>query len=286
LAENHADRVVSRQQLSEEERQAARQLAIVCNAFEGLELKLNLDWPEPVEGDEANSFLYYEGQALVGYCGMDYGELCGMVLPDHRRKGIGSALYGAVLAECRRRGKTDLIIICEQASRSGKGFMARTGAEYTFAEHHMELDVVPDGREPPSPEKRLEVSEAGEDDIEAIALLHHGSVDEKARERVAYEMGSPGQYFLIGRLNGAPVTTLRIVDLGGKVGIYGFVVALELRGQGYGKEMLAETIRRLTADGQTRIALEVETNNTVAVGLYKALGFKTTTTYEYYSKKI
>jgi ribosomal protein S18 acetylase RimI-like enzyme len=277
--------VVGRQHLSEQERQEVRRLAAVCNAFEGLELKLTFQYPEPVTGDATNSFLYYDGSSLVGFAGMDYGEICGMVRPDMRRQGIGRALFEAVTDECKRRGLTEPLMLCETASRSGQAFVARTPAKYDFAEHHMELLAGTDWGVALGTGKEVELSRGGEDDVEAIAGLLvalHGDTEEQAREGVIDNMRDPSQYFFIARAEGMAISTLRIVEIGEKAGIYGFVVAPQFRGRGYGKAVLVETIHRLVGEGQTRFALEVETDNTAAIALYKLCGFEITTTYEYY----
>ena len=71
-----------------------------------------------------------------------------------------------------------------------------------------------------------------------------------------------------------------------EVGIYGFVVRSAYRGRGYGRQMLEETIRTIQASSQKKIMLEVDTENTNAVGLYRSCGFKATKTYGYSSLDI
>jgi len=46
--------------------------------------------------------------------------------------------------------------------------------------------------------------------------------------------------------------------------------------------MLEETIHTIQARSQKQIMLEVDTQNTNALGLYRSCGFKETTTYGYY----
>lgn len=133
--------LIGRYDLTKKEIIEVRQLAGICNAFEGLDLKLELDGPPIYSAQETNRFLYYEGSKLVGFCSLYYEELCGMVHPEHRRKGIGKILLAAVIKECKSRSISNILIICEEASQSGKGFVnATTSAEYDFAEHHMELE--------------------------------------------------------------------------------------------------------------------------------------------------
>ena len=134
---------IGRHVLSAEEESDVRGLADVCNTYEGLDLKLAIGGPASPSEQDRDRFLYYENGALLGFCSLDYDELCGMVHPEHRRKGIGRALLAAALDEYKRRKVPEILIICEEASQSGKAFIAgATSAKYDFGEHHMEL--VPD----------------------------------------------------------------------------------------------------------------------------------------------
>jgi ribosomal protein S18 acetylase RimI-like enzyme len=49
---------------------------------------------------------------------------------------------------------------------------------------------------------------------------------------------------------------------------------------------MTQVIKRLMSERWTRFALEVETTNVNAIGLYRSLGFKGTTTYGYYKPEI
>jgi ribosomal protein S18 acetylase RimI-like enzyme len=75
---------------------------------------------------------------------------------------------------------------------------------------------------------------------------------------------------------------LRLDDMGDQVGIYAFEVRLGYRGLGYGRQMLEEAIRIIRAGTQKTIMLDVETDNTNAIGLYLSCGFEVKTTYDYY----
>ncbi|HKP54781.1 MAG TPA: GNAT family N-acetyltransferase [Chloroflexia bacterium] len=281
--------LLGRQELSEEEAGDARLLADICNAYEGLDLKLGLG-VAPGGGQETNRFLYYEGGALVGFCSLDYKELCGMVHPEHRRRGIGRALLAAAIDEYRRRSVTNFLIIREEASQSGKGFVAATmSAEYDFSEHHMELEPEAGWGESVKQDDRLDSFRAAPGDVDTLAHLTALALDrpeEETRRHLLEDIKDPTQSFYIARLEGMPIATLKAFALGEKIGIYAFGVLLEYRGRGLGKQFFTQTIKRLMSEGWTRFALEVETTNTNAIGLYRSCGFKVTTTYGYYRVEI
>lgn len=281
--------MIGRPSLAGEELREVEELASLCNAFEGLDLKLALSGPPPESGREMNRFLYYENGKLIGFCSLDYEELCGMVHPDYRRKGIGKALLVASINEYRRRDITNILIICETASQSGKSFVATTGASYDFAEHHMELLADNDWQVSTRQDDSLTLSKAIPEDIDTLAGLTSASLDrpqEEAKQHILSGIEDPTQQFYIASLAGTPIGTLKTFHMGTRIGIYAFGVLQDYRGLGFGKQILTETIRSLMSEGWTRFALEVETNNTNAIGLYTSCGFKETTTYEYHKLAI
>src|SRR3954453_911793 len=108
--------LVGRGELTDAELQAVEELRTLCNATDGLKLKLNVDGP-PSGAGAADRFLYWAAGRLVGFCSLDGEsevEICGMVHPDHRRRGIGHMLLAAALAECRRRAAESALLICER----------------------------------------------------------------------------------------------------------------------------------------------------------------------------
>ncbi|HEU0027737.1 MAG TPA: GNAT family N-acetyltransferase, partial [Ktedonobacterales bacterium] len=70
-----------------------RALKRVCDTAAGLDLKLG--WGGL--SDAATVFLAWAGDQLVGYCSLDgdgvVAEICGMVAPDWRRRGLGMRLF-------------------------------------------------------------------------------------------------------------------------------------------------------------------------------------------------
>ena len=95
MAQAREQDVVSCGRLNEEQLREARDLADLCNRLEGLDLPLDFEPVEMGSGAQAGQFLYYEHGSLVGFAsleGITDPELCGMVHPEHRRKGIGRAL--------------------------------------------------------------------------------------------------------------------------------------------------------------------------------------------------
>lgn len=276
--------LIATSSLTDADLRAIRALRDRCNALEGLTLKLALGAGDVTR--PPTRFLYFDRGKLVGYAALDGGaveaELCGMVHPGYRRRGIGRELLEAARVACRRDGIVRLLLIAEAASRSGQGFAAAVGGEYEFAERHLEMET-----EAPLalPEPRLIVREATTEDADAIARVivsAFGGEEQRVRSRLDMELLEPNARYHVGLLGDRVLATLKVY-LGEHAGIYAFGVLAEMRGQGYGREFLTRVIEQLRREGYRRVYLEVDLDNEPAQHLYRSVGFVEATTYAYFS---
>jgi ribosomal protein S18 acetylase RimI-like enzyme len=288
--------LVAVSRLGADELRAAQALRDVCDAQEGLTLKLRLApahagaAPDGMPDEPAATFLYYHKGALVGFAALDGGgleaELCGMVHPRHRRKGIGRALLAAAVAACRRDGVARLLLICEEASRSGRAFVAAIGGARDFDELHLEREAVPGQSIQGARAASLSVRPAGDEDIGALArvlVAAFGGQEERTRRRLVAELREPDARFYVAEAQGTVVASLKVYLGDGRAGIYAFGVLPEYRRRGYGRELLLRTCNLMAAEGYPHIYLEVDTDNEPAKALYRSCGFHETTTYVYYT---
>ncbi len=276
------------QGLSQTELVAIERLMQICNAYEGLDLKINLRILHSRPHDEINDFLYYEQDVLVGFLGLysfnpHEGEISGMVHPEFRRKGIFTALFGAALEECQHRNITSLLLIVEHVSSSGQAFSRSIATTYDHSEYKM---VLEEARLPASFDEHLQFREAREEDIPAFTHITALAFDEPEQSIDWYSpkvLADPQHRYYVAVLQNVDVIGKLDVALTEQAGfIYGFGVLPEYRGRGYGRQLLARTIQTLLALGKKQIALEVATVNKNALSLYQSCGFKETGSYDYY----
>ena len=279
--------LAGRSALTEAEAAQVRALIAVCNDAEHLDLKVEIGGLRAPSADMHRAFLAHVGETLAGFCTLDGGreiELCGAVHPDYRRHGIASALLEAARAECRRRAATKLLLICEADSRSGQGFLATLAARREFAEHRMLCDMNTAGI--PSSAGILTVRPATTGDQQPIAHItalafERDEADEG--QRLAADVRNPAERFFIALRGDTPVGTLKIFADPPRALIYGFAVAPEYQGQGYGREILNQMLHLLAEEGWAQVGLEVDTENQRAYNLYTSVGFSRITTYGYYA---
>jgi ribosomal protein S18 acetylase RimI-like enzyme len=257
------------------------------------ELDLRLSWSALAEGApyEPTTFLSYRDGALVGFLtlyglGDDEAEATGVVRPDKRRQGVFRALIDTAAAACREAGTPALVFYADDRSEPARAVAAAVGAERSFAEAKMRLN---DSAPLPDASTNLDFHAATLHDATAIGsiLARDMDGDQGALQLVvARNMQNPAYRYYIATLDNDPVGTLNIQTIDGEQYIYGFVVRPDYRGRGFGREILARTLRALAGESPAPVLLEVEPDNTPAVNLYRSLGFEKLVTYDYYRLRL
>lgn len=274
-----------------------------CIRQDQIALKLELDYKledaaQRNDGSgisDINEFMYFDAQQLVGYIGiMSFGggslELTGMVHPDYRRLGVFSKLHECVLAECRRRNAGNLLLLCDNKSMSGRTFLAKIGAAYKYSEYEM---------------YHTEPSEIPQELLQGVSLRKAVNADarevarqnaiyfESEREQESEEAGfeniilpeeeeKRGMTIYIAEKDGQIIGKVHLQLINGVGGIYGLGILPEYRGQGLGRALLLEAIRKLEDAKADKIMLQVEAKNAMALSLYKSCGFRETSVMDYY----
>lgn len=267
-------------------------LADVCNNQDGILLKLNWESLQKRKGERTDDFLYYQGGELIGSLHVyEFNkrevEISGMVHPDHRRNGVFRQLYALAEDSIRQRGIPSAIFIVNHESAGGKAFSEAQGAEYSFSEYQMELNFA---KVAPPATDRIRLREAVyEDRLLLNQLTAEGfNIPLEAMKELTPDQfpdnGREGRY--LAELDGKVI---------GKIGtfndpecgfIFGFVIAEEHRGRGYGREILCKTIQRMIADNYRAVELEVAAKNEGALGLYLSCGFEVARRMDYYEKAL
>ncbi|MBM7688709.1 GNAT family N-acetyltransferase [Enterococcus ureilyticus] len=91
---------------------------------------------------------------------------------------------------------------------------------------------------------------------------------------------------LVLRKNEQVIASIRVENEGNSSGLYGFVVRSEFRNQGIGRKVISQTIQELLEKQAKNIYLEVESTNETALHLYRSIGFKEQTLFDYYIYEI
>lgn len=271
--------MVTREQLSE-----IKALQEVCEKEGGFQLKLNFDMLENRAENKKEDFFHYEDGQLVGFLG-SYGfgnkvELCGMVHPDYRRRGIFSSLLEMGLEETKKQDIKTVLLNAPTGSQSAKEFLKNIPCTFEVAEYQMkwqktELSI--------DPAVTLRPSVSNEDwDAEIqLEVLCFGFTEKDAQEFNEMIRETGDDQNLIIELEGKTVGKMRVAESDDEAWIFGFAVFPEHQGKGIGRKALSKVVKMEEQKGLS-IFLEVEARNAHALGLYESCGFRSYHSQDYY----
>ena len=251
--------------------------------------RLKLEWGNLRNrpDDQVNDFLWWDDeQRVVGFCGIylfggSNPEITGMVDPEHRRRGIATALLDAATENCRKRGIGRGLLVVPRVSVGGRKLAVKRGGILDHCEHAMLLDGDPtDGPSDPD----LSLRTANVDDAAPVGRILAAAFEWTPPDLPGLLSSNSGsERTLLIEQRGAPVGTVRITHDGDTGGIYGFAVDPARQGRGIGRDVLRRSCRLLRQEGMRRVGLEVAVENERALGLYTSIGFRPVTTEDYYS---
>ncbi|BCJ47378.1 acetyltransferase [Actinoplanes ianthinogenes] len=244
-------------------------------AADGGRLKLEWDALRGRSGPDVEDVLWWEGERLLGFLGIySHGapslELAGMVDPEARRRGIGTALLDAALRVCQAREHSEVLLVVPRSSAGGPVLAQRRGGKLDHSEHALRMVGEPTAV-PADP--RVTVRAATPDDQETVR-----DILRSAFGWAPPTAGADPNTLLIER-DGHPIGTVRLSLEPDGAGIYGFAVHPDQQGRGVGRDVL----HRLCRQAGTDVHLEVATDNDRALHLYTSLGFQPVITEDYYA---
>lgn len=268
-----------------------RTLEEKCVAADQTSLKLELEYKlagKSTATGRYNEFLYYQDEELIGYMGIcDFGgselEVNGMVHPSHRRQDIFTKLFGEVKKEWQRRDADRLLLLTDNASESGQGFIESVGARYDSSEYEMHL------KHPPATDvARIRLVRATNADAREIVRQDRiyfedvHSEDKELPMKLPEEEEKRGMIIYLVYSGPTVVGKVNLAIEGVMGSIYGLGVLPEYRRQGYGRQILLASINILIQKQCDDIMLQVATENANALNLYLDVGFRQTSIMDYY----
>ncbi|MEK5436489.1 MULTISPECIES: GNAT family N-acetyltransferase [Paenibacillus] len=261
-----------------------------CEQYDGISLKLNWDMlRQPSSVGDTEWLVTYEDDLLVGFLGL-YGfgsdmEVCGMVRPGYRRRGIFSSLWNRAQTIIKRGNVDTLLLNAPAASSSGVAFLQTLPLEFNHAEYQMKWggnSVA--SSEASSATGTVILRPAREDEAPILVELDCGGFDiktEDAAELYDLQKQEGLQEHIMIEMDGQPVGKMRLWTEDNETWIYGFTVSKKLRGLGIGRSALLQTIER-ERKNYNGINLEVALDNPNALKLYESCGFIIQNKQDYY----
>jgi len=263
-----------------------------CNEHDGSRYVFD-NSDEFKRAEEVNTFLLYEGQILAASMHIfaptkKEAEIIGLTLPERRRQGHFTKLLGEVRKELYGRSIPSILFVCDGGSRDGNGVVQHLQAEYEYSEYLMRC--TDDRRRAPGGKDggngTIELVPAERADIPRLKQISTEAFDREERESESILeefLSSTGRDLYRILYEGGTVGMIGIHAEGQRHYIHGFCIDPAFRGRGIGRRALVQAVNLcLEKDRERRIELEVQIDNTQALGLYGSAGFSVLTEFRYY----
>jgi ribosomal protein S18 acetylase RimI-like enzyme len=270
--------------LSKKEINDIKMLQEICEKDGSLQLKLNFDMLETRSDNHKEDFFHYEEGKLAGFLGSYYFgnkvEICGMVHPGYRRRGIFTKLLDLALEEAKKREVRIVLLNAPTESQSAKEFLRNIPCSLTMVEHQMKwhkIELIDDSTIIVRPS-------FSEEDLEAeiqLDVLCFGLNEKEARQYKLENKDLKTDRRLIIETGGKIAGKMRLSEINGESWIYGFAIFPELQGKGIGRKALSKVVN-IENDKGLSIFLEVEAVNSLALKLYESCGFRSYHSQDYY----
>ena len=263
-----------------------------CEQFDGISLKLNWDMlRQSSSSGGADWLVTYEDELLVGFLGM-YGiggdmEVCGMVRPGYRRRGIFTSLWKRALNIIARGNNNQLLLNAPAASSTAKPFLSTLPLSFNHSEYQMKWDGAHShlsSSEASSATEAVILRPAREDESAILIELDcdgFNMTHEDASKMYQSQKLEDMEEHIIIELDGKPAGKMRLWTEENETWIYGFTVDKKLRGLGIGRSSLLQTIERERRN-YNGVNLEVALDNPNALKLYESCGFVIVNKQDYY----
>jgi ribosomal protein S18 acetylase RimI-like enzyme len=270
--------------LTKEELIEIKTLQEMCETEGRLQLKLNFDMLESRSGNRKEDFFHYVDGRLAGFLGSYYFgnkvEICGMVHPDYRRRGIFSKLLENALEEAKNHKARTILLNAPTESQSAKEFLKEIPCTLSMVEYQMKWQKT----ELPEDHSVTVRPSLSEEDMEAEIQLDvqcFGLNEEEARQYKQENKDLTTDLRLMIEAEGIVAGKMRLAEMNGESWIYGFAVFPELQGKGTGRKALSKVVKMQEEKGFS-IFLEVEAKNANALRLYESCGFRSYHSQDYY----
>jgi ribosomal protein S18 acetylase RimI-like enzyme len=274
-------------------RQAVELLAAACALADGcapyIKRETHLNADRSMAAWQLAWLVGHDGQRLLcGAAGVFAParievEISAAVLPAFRRQGLFSIMYSALAAEATRCGAAHALLVCNASSVSGAGLAMQFGARREYSELLMAmapetLAGIKDGGR-----VRLVPADRGDSaDLVRLTCASFGDDPRDASDFVQASLADPQRELFLIRAREGVVGLVGLT--GGKGGwmIHGLGIDPSLRGRGLGAAALDACLMVLRDRQASHVSLEVAETNTAALRLYRARGFETRATIDYW----
>lgn len=284
-------RIIEKSYLSLQELMEVQTLEQQCLKGENLHLKLELEERSSNVSREhtispINEFLAYYDDTLVGYLsiscwGANIGEITGMVHPDYRRNHIFTALFQRAKDELHKRSFRQILLLVDQRSLSGQGFITSQGAKYHLTERQMILSPLIAPLE--SSYCTVSLTKALPSDYKEIHRQNQIYFDDISEvDDDMSEFHNPDRIHYLSWHDNRIIGKVKLSYSGDYAYLSGFGILPEYRGKGLGRATFAAALGEAAKHKVHQVGLDVVGSNRTAFTLYESFAFTDVSAMDYY----
>lgn len=279
--------------LTTEEKIKIKELVSICNIFDNSKDCPFLSNEFNIYSHMDNFFLYYNNNKLLGFLNIyadniSIAEISAYVLPVERKQGIFKSLYKASLEELKKFNYNTIHFKTEKSSISSRKIIKKYNFPLIDKEYLMEFNKYSTLLTNRFSNNFL-IRKSTKEDLSSLIYIQVQSFEEPYEVCETYVkqcFNNIDTILYTALLNNKIIGTCSVDASDNNNLIFGLCIAPQYQRQGFGSIMLKNIILDLLATNSKPITISVDTSNTLALNLYKSIGFNIISEYEYYEKKI
>jgi len=275
-------RLVKTASLTDDELKAVKDFVALAALEDGFESKFYWRTSEKRQNEEFSEFLFYLNDVLVGYLAIyqfseGEAEICVLVAPEHRRKGLFQRLWVDATLELHQRNISSVVFLQHPDSEVGEACLKALEARYFRSEYRYE-------RKTSIAYSPIEVTmrPASPDDLKAIARLDvacFGGDFAGMMSRLNDVFDDDARAIYLAEQDGKLVGKAHVLIHDDAL-IHDIAVMPKFQNQGFGSQLLAAlTNLLLTEKDVSLVTVESTSDDYKANKLYIGLGFERTVVY-------
>jgi len=276
--------IIRNQKLTYQQLKDLSRLSLICKAVDGNHIALY----KHMLGNKrpfSTNLLYYQKKKLIGFLSTFYFyedacEVPLMIAPAFRKKGIAKALLQEILPIIPQ-GVIESLIFSSPKDLNNDWLLAHNfrykSSEYQMQLHQKKPMVLTN--------TVLDIRRATDDDLSIIADLDCAAfqipLGDKS-SRIYSLLKDPKYTIFLAFKEGVPVGKAHVHLQKDIARLTDIAIFPNFQGQGFGSELIRFCINYCVDNNHSRIILDVETTNQLALKLYDRLGFTISNAYDFW----
>ncbi|MGL1890116.1 MAG: GNAT family N-acetyltransferase [Spirochaetaceae bacterium] len=239
-----------------------------------------------IKENDINTFLLYKGDKLVSsLCifapSKKEAEIIALTSPDNRKQGLFSLLLKEATIEIKRRKIESILFVSDSSFLESNRISKTLNSKYEFSEYLLTFKDEYKLINTTNPDIRIAIVKTNIDRLIQISSTVFNSSIQDSTDRINDILDGDKRKLFSIEYKSKIVGMIGIYEEETRLYIFGFCIDPEFQKKGIGKYVLSEIVKMFLLQNK-EIVLEVQVDNTNALGLYQNIGFDIQTEFRYY----